>query len=229
SRLLAGGSHDLLNEPDGLLLGALVRNQLDAGDERSGVREVHTQEALGVRDRGGERGDQDGGGVRADDRVRASGGTDARERRVLDLDLLGHGLFDEVRVGDGRLDGRGRRDVRSDALHRIRGKETVGDELGGLLEQSFVVLGGDLLGDVGDLDGEARQREYLGDAAAHVSGSDDGDCAIGHDVPYFAASGSSVRMYFSLVAQTLRLSPPYCSARMMPLKPASMAMRKTAR
>src|SRR5699024_11367664 len=70
--LVAGLGQQLLDRIDGFLGGGLPGDQLDTGDERRGIGEVDGEEPFGVLHRADQFLHRDGGGVGADDRVRAS-------------------------------------------------------------------------------------------------------------------------------------------------------------
>ena len=140
---------------------------------------MHAEEAFRVGDRLGELRDGDGGGVGADDRVRAGGGADPGEGLVFDGDDLGDGFFDVRRGPEVFLeDGSG-----------AFGEQAVGDELVGFGEQALVVLPGDFGGHVRQRNPGPAECQDLGDSAAHVAGADDGDLPGGVD------SGRSVRCF----------------------------------
>jgi len=174
-RFLVGGVDQVADRGNGLGGGALVRDDLHAGDERRRVGEVHTQETLRVGHGLGEFGDGDGGGVGADDGVRTGGGADAGQGLVLDRDDLGHCLLDEVGVGNGFLDVLRGPEVLLQDLGGPFGEQAVRHKLVRLGEQAFVVLLCHLGGHVSEGNAGPAKGEDLGNAAAHVAGSDDGE------------------------------------------------------
>jgi hypothetical protein len=169
-----------LSLPDGRFVRAGVGDQLDPGDEGGRVGEVHAQEAVGVLQVRGEPADGQGRGVGADDGVRAGGGLDGGQHRTLDRRVLGDGLLDEVRLGDGLGQALGGPHVGLDQIRRPRVEEALVLEGAGLLPDPVELAPGGLGVGVGDGDLEAGDGQHLGDAAAHVAGADDGDVADAH-------------------------------------------------
>ena len=102
--LLASRPHEFRREVDGGSIGALMGDDLDAGDERRRVAVVHAEEPLRMLHRLGQRPDRDGGGVAADHGPLRSRRAHPAQGGVLDLEHLRHRLLDEDRVGDRILD-----------------------------------------------------------------------------------------------------------------------------
>ena len=188
----AGPRHHGLDGLHDGLVGARVRDQLDAGDERGGVGEVNAEEALGVGQVCREVADRQGGGVAADDRVRAGGCLDALQYRTLDLRLLQHGFLDQIRLGDRLRQAVGGAQVGPDQIGRPGIEEPLGLEVLGFATQPLEVATGQGGVGVDDDHVEAGHREDLGDAPTHVAGADDGDVLElsrhdGHDLPWLGA------------------------------------------
>ena len=78
-------------------------DQLDERHHRHRAEEVHPDEALAAsrRDRRGERVDRDRAGVRGEDRGCGRERVELAPERLLDVDVLEHGLDDEIGVADG--------------------------------------------------------------------------------------------------------------------------------
>jgi hypothetical protein len=149
-------------------------NHFDERQERHRIEEVHADEALGLVERRGERGDRNRRRIGRDDGVRAHHGFDLPQDADLELGVF-RGRFDhdvgggEALVVGGRLDARERRIAR-------RRRELV------LRDEAFEAAGerGDALRErgVGHVDQDrlqARDGCDLRDAVAHGPGADDAD------------------------------------------------------
>ncbi|MNY56881.1 hypothetical protein D3C86_1930060 [compost metagenome] len=93
---------------------------------------------------------------------------------MLEVEDLRNGLLDQIYVADRVLDGGRRRDALGDLVGRIHGEDPPLAVVGGLADEAFTVGDGELGTGIGQDDLSARQRQDLGDAAAHVAGADDG-------------------------------------------------------
>src|SRR5699024_1037027 len=100
---------------------------------------------------------------------------DLPEYRGLDLEVLEDRFDDEVGGGRGLVDRARGREVVPDRRGRAAREQAAVLESLRLLDEPMVSCGRDLGAPIGDQHGEARASEDLGDAAAHVSGADDGD------------------------------------------------------
>ena len=124
--------------------------------------------------------DRQGRGVAPDDGPGPGDGLDVAEHRPLDLGHLEDGLLDEV----GALDGVGQAargpQVGLDQRRGARVEQALALELGRLGVQPVEVPQGGVGVRVADRDLEARDGEHLGDAASHVTRSDDGDVCDAH-------------------------------------------------
>src|SRR5699024_12680999 len=113
-------------------------------------------------------------GVGADDGLGARRLGDLPEYRGLDLEVLEDRFEDEVGGGRGLVDRARGREVVPDRRGRAAREQAAVLESLRLLDEPMVSCGRDLGAPIGDQHGEARANVDLGDAAAHVSGADDG-------------------------------------------------------
>ena len=135
---------------------------------------MDAKETLRVGDRLGQLRNGDRGGVGADDGVRAGGRADAGQGLVLDRDDFRDGFLDEVGVRHCLLDVLRGPEVLLQDFRGAFGEQSVCHELVGFRQEAFVVLLRHLCGHVGEGDSRPAEGQHLGDAAAHVTGSDDG-------------------------------------------------------
>jgi hypothetical protein len=152
-----------------------VRDQLDPGNERGRVGEVHPEEALTMLEVGHQTADRNGRGVGADHRLAAGGLLDAAQHGPFDVRLLQYGLFDQVSIGHRLGQTVGGPQVLPDQFGRARIEKSLLLELLGLSTQSIEMAKGDVRGGVDDHHVQPGHCQDLGDTAAHVAGADYGD------------------------------------------------------
>jgi len=186
---LAGKRNHGLGSLHNGLGGACMCDQLDPGDEGCWVGKVNAQEALRVSQICRQVSDREGGGVAADDRVRASGRLDGLQHRALDLRLLQHSFLNQIRLGDRFSQVVRCAQVGPDQVSRSGIEEPLGLEVIGFAIQPVEVATGQSGIGVDDHYGEPCHRKDLGDTATHVAGPDDSDVFdllshAGHDLPW---------------------------------------------
>jgi hypothetical protein len=159
---------------DRVVGGELCPDDLDERHQRGRVEEVHPDDPLGGRRRGGDLRHGQGGGVRREDGVRAADPLQLGEERALRVELLDDRLDHEVAVGKRREVGRGLepRDrgiplvLRALSLLHLAREEVADPRRGGLAE---------LVRDLAADDGEARLDCDLRDPRAHRAEPDHPD------------------------------------------------------
>jgi hypothetical protein len=99
-RLLAQPLRERLDVLEDVVGGDDGADDLDELLHRGGVEEVHADDALGVLRRDGDLGDRQGRGVRREDRVGGDHLVDLAEQFLLEVQVLRHGLDDELAGGE---------------------------------------------------------------------------------------------------------------------------------
>ena len=149
-------------------------DDLDELEDRRRVEEVHADDALGRARRRGDLGDRQRRGVRREDGVGGDDQVEPAEDLLLEVELLGHGLDDELAVRErGEVRGVGDVPVQG-VMGGLVDLAAVECAPGRLREEGPSPLDG-LVGDVHRDDVDPVAREHLHDAGTHGAQSDDAD------------------------------------------------------
>ena len=155
-------------------------NNFHQRHDGDGVHEVHADEVFGMGESGGEFGDGDGRGVGGEDGLRTNAGADFAQHGALDGDVFGDGFHGEFGVFQPLPDLGADDDARDGGLGVLGGElsffgeavDAAGDGFLGARE-----LVGIFVVQVG---AESGNGARLGDAAAHLSGAQNGDALRCH-------------------------------------------------